>query len=360
MKAIYKYISAHYSKVLTFLFFILSANMTGSLKAQTIYVDAIKGKAGARGSIHDPLISLEEAVNQTNNFSGLEPVVIKLAPGVYTLTHELNIKTALLTQDTIAYTIEAMVMPDDRKWEQSKMPFIKSVSSNSMVVPFPHCIGFLVAKDNVNFKGLKFIGHYNSNVSAYYPIKRGDKTLAGLNVSQCYFIGEKDWAPIEGALWLTGKDIHIDHCVFQSSKTAIILGGTIGGFSLTHSIISGCYESALWYTGSGIFFTFKNNVFTNCQYVLVHPKDKQPDYTFSDSYFVGNVHYLGFYQATKDNQPPVPVPVENSRITEINIHKTGKIKLIPLKSGRIPVNYLSLSSASDGRETAAGIFKLRK
>jgi hypothetical protein len=356
METIQKNTVEGYRTILTLLF-ILFLSITARVEAQTLYVDAVHGKPGSKATLEDPLSSLEEAVNLTNNFSGLEPVRIKLAPGTYVLNHELNLKTAALVKDTIAYTIEAMILPDDSAWEQFKMPLILSMSSNSNMAPFIHCVGFLVAKDNVSFKGLKFTGNYNSGVTAYYPVKRANRMLTGLQVSQCYFIGEKNTAAIEGALWLTGAGIRIDHCIFHFSKTAVILGGAIDGFSLTDSIISESYESALWYAASGSPFTFRNNVVINCKFVMVHPENRQPNYIFSDSYFSGNDNYLGSYILLKDKQVPVPSAVENKHVREINIHKTEKIKLVQRDTYGFPHDYLNLSPASEGVNTSAGIFK---
>ncbi|MET4138298.1 hypothetical protein [Pedobacter sp. UYP1] len=355
MKAIKSNTTFGYTKAIKLMFLFLIINITTSLKAQTLYIDVLKGKAGAEGTIDHPLASLEEAINKTNNFSGLEPVCLKVAPGAYLLTHELSIRTARQTMDTVAYTIEAMIMPDQYNWEQFKMPLILSLSSNSQVETARYAIGFLVQKHNVNFKGLKFIGNSNSNVTAYYPIKRADTKLSDLNISQCYFIGKKENTPIEGALWLSGSGIHIDHCIFSGNKTAIILSGTVNNFSLTHSIITGSYESAIWSTGFGTPFTFKNNVITNCKYVMVHPENKQPGYIFSNSCFILNDNYLGAYAPAKNKQVPIAVPVNNNNIKEINIRKTGKIKLAETNADGIPHDYLNLSKDSDGRNTSAGI-----
>lgn len=344
------------SSVIKLIFFLLVINITSSLKAQTLYIDVLKGKTGAEGTIDHPLSSLEEAINKTNNFSGLEPVCLKVAPGAYLLTHELSIKTAKSTMDTVAYTIEAMIMPDNNNWEQFKMPLILSISSNSQVETARYATGFLVEKHNVNFKGLKFTGNSNSNATAYYSIKRADKTLNDLNISQCYFIGKKENTPIEGALWLSGSGIHIDHCIFSGNKTAVILSGTVNNFSLTHSIITGSYESAIWSAGHGAPFKFKDNVITNCKYVMVHPENKQPGYIFSNSYFIGNDNYLGAYAPAKNNQVPIPVPVENRNIKEIKVRKNGNIQLAETNADGIPHDYLNLSKESDGKSTLAGIF----
>lgn len=339
-----------------FFFFILFFHAVASLTAQTLYIDALKGKAGESGTIDHPLASLEEAIMRTHSFTGQEPVCLKLAAGTYILTHQMSIKTADPAHDVQPYTIEAMELPDQNNWEQYKMPLIVSMSGNSVIKPFICSIGFTIEKQNVSFKGLKFMGNSNTDVTAYYAIKRDDRKLTGLTISQCYFIGEKDGRPIEGALWLTGEGIHIDHCIFSNAKTAIILAGTINDFSLKNSIITGSYESAIWLAGSGTPFIFSNNIIINSKYVMVHPENKVLDYTFMDSNFFNNEHYIGVYGVPKDNTVPIPVPVDDPGIQENNINKSDKIELIEMNKSRVPRRYLNLSARSAGKNTEAGIF----
>lgn len=333
------------------LFFLAAEN----LSAQTLYIDAVKGKAGEIGTIDHPLASLEEAILRTNSFTGQEAVYLKLAPGTYFLAHQMNIKTAD-PNDIKPYTIEAMELPDQSNWEQNKMPIIIAVSGNSVLKPFICSIGFSIEKHNVNFKGLKIMGNSNTDVTAYYAIKRDNRKLTGLNISQCYFIGEKEGRPIEGALWLTGEGIHIDHSIFSNSKTAIILAGTVNDFSLKNSIITGSYESAIWFAGAGTPFVFSNNVIINSKYVMVHPENKVLDYKFMNSNFFNNEHYIGAYGTPKDNQVPVPFPTDDHKIQEKNINKTAKIELVEMKDNRVPRMYLNLSPKSAGKNTKAGIF----
>lgn len=308
-------------KLFMFLLLLQLGSICGHLNAQTIYVDALNGKAGSAGTINHPLASLEEAINKTNSFTGLEAVHVKLAPGTYLLSHQMHIRTTLSENDTIAYTVEAMVMPDNKDWNESKMPVISSISSNSMVTPLLCAIGFDVEKHNVSCKGLKFIGNSNSNTAAYYPIRRSDPKLIGLNISQCNFIGKKEGSPIEGSLWLTGKGIWIDHCLFSHSKTAIVLFGTVNDFSLTNTLITTSYETAIWCAGYGTPFIFNNNVIINCHYVMVHPEKMQREFTFTNSNFAGNENYIGAYGPAKDKQVPVPFPTDGKNIREINVSK---------------------------------------
>ena len=98
---------------LTFLFVL--ALLLGSiyLPAQTIYVDVAKGRYEAKGTITDPFSGLEQAVALASGFSGTEPVTLKVAPGLYVISHILEIRTANKFNDTINFTVEATVMPDD-------------------------------------------------------------------------------------------------------------------------------------------------------------------------------------------------------------------------------------------------------
>jgi len=322
---------------------------------QTIYVDALKGKNNAKGTVNDPILSIEEAVLKTNSFKGDEPVTLKLSPGLYTVTHKLTLKTAGSAAGKEPYTIEAVTLPDDKAWQPTSMPVILSISGNNADYEFAHCEGLFVSQNNVNIMGLKFVGNPNTSVHYYYPIRRQDKTLSGLNVTQCLFIGEANSSAIQSAFWAAGQGIHVDHCIFHNSKIAFVLSGNINGFSLTHSIIDGAYNTAIWYgfDGTQPKFTFKNNIITNCYYVMVYPVEKgQPAYTFSDSYITNNKNYLGNYPKAQDRFFAEP----NKHIKEINIKKTGRIELVDVKDDGITKDNLNPTKNSAGKTTGAGIF----
>ena len=74
---------------------IVFAFQSSATMGQTLYVDAQKGKNNAKGTITDPILTLDEAVLKTNSFKGNEPVTLKLNPGLYTVTHKLTLKTAV-------------------------------------------------------------------------------------------------------------------------------------------------------------------------------------------------------------------------------------------------------------------------
>ena len=334
-----------------FLSIVLFFLLTNSVKAQTIYVDAVKGRSDARGNITDPFSSLESAVALAGSFSGKEPIVIKVAPGLYTVQHIMELRTMHLLEDTLKYTIEATVMPDDPDWTPAKTPVIQSMSANNSVTQFTHCAAFLVARNNVAFRGLKFVGNANPSVQYYYPITRENENLKGLEVSQCYFVGEKNSSPIQGAIWAHGAGTHVDHCVFFGCKNALLMFRLIKGLSVTNSIIYGSYEAAVWFGPFDAPFVFKNNIVAHCFYFWLRPENTEPAYAFNNSMIVDNEHYLGFYtnkgmvEATKNAH------------TETDIRKTGKLILQEVNAEGVPKDYLNLAPGSDGKDLHAGIFK---
>lgn len=331
---------------------LLFLSVAGPIHAQTLFVDANKGKDNNRGTKDNPIKTLDRAVKIANSYDGQQPVKIVLFPGLYTLTHYLEIKTAQLSNDNVPYHIEALHMPDETGWTPAKMPIIQSIADNNMSDQFSHAVGLLILKNNVLIKGIKFLGDAHPNVEYYYAIRRQNKTLKGLTVSQCYFIGEKNSAPIQSAFWVNGPDIKVDHTIFYNCRNAFVLGGDINGFSLTYSIISGSYEAALWYRAKGLPFTFSHNIITNCNFLMVHERNNQPAYTFKDSYIVGNNHYIGDYPPAQDHYDPVKI----TRIKEVNVHKSGVIELQqPMLEG-LPHDDLNLSSESAGKESLAGLF----
>lgn len=335
-------------------FFLALTLIATSAKSQTLFVDAVKGNDNAKGTVTDPLRSLERAVLITNAFTGNQPVTIKLAPGLYLLTRQAIIPSSKKQTDSIKYTIEAMVMPDDKVWSPAKMPVIQSVSANNKDYGhFNHCVGFQIERNNVSLKGLKILGDASPDVEYYYPIERHNPELKDLEISQCYFIGEKNSSPIQGCVFAQGSGIHIDHCVFYGCKNAILVFVKIKDFSLTHSIIYGAYEGAVWfgYGDSADFpLTFRDNIISNSNYFFVGYEGVHTNYVFANSLIVNNAHYMGF-NGNSIRPDTLNKPTEN------DIRKFGTVILNEITANGVPNNYLNLSASSAGNDIPAGIFK---
>ena len=339
----------------TFFFAVLLFFAAGRLSAQVVYVDAAKGREEAKGTATDPLSSLEKAVALAGSFTGNEPVTIKIHPGLYVLRQQAVIRTARPLNDSVPYTLEAAVMPDDPAWQPGKMPVIQSVSPNNSEVQFPHAVGFLVARPHVSFRGLKFLGNAHPEVAYYYPITRENESYRGLTVSQCLFVGEKNSAPIQAAIWAHGAGTRVDHSVFYGCKNAFVLIKAIKDFSLTHSIIHGAYEAAVWYgPDNDPQFTFRNNIVTGCNFFWLRPENTTPAYTFSNSLIANNQHYMGLYT----RQGPVEAPKNAHK--EVGIKKTGNVQLREVDFKGVPKDYLHPVPGSDGSGLKAGLFKEAK
>jgi hypothetical protein len=197
------------------------------------------------------------------------------------------------------------------------------------------------------------LGNANPTVKYYYPITRENPDANGLEISQCYFIGEKNSAAIQGAIYAHGSGIHVDHSIFFDCKNALLLFLSIKNLSVTNCIINGSYESAVWFGPFLEPFVFKNNVITHCNYFWLRQKSTQPAYTFANSIITGNDHYLGFFGN-------VPEPATGDSVNEIHLQKTGKLLFSEVKTEGLPVDYLNLIAGSDGLELDAGIFKKPK
>ena len=91
-----------------------------SLLEQTLYVDAVRGKEGAKGTMSEPQSNLEKAVIIANSYIGNEPVNIWLAPAFYVIAHELAIKTSNSKINAPEFTVEATIMPDDKDGQPEK------------------------------------------------------------------------------------------------------------------------------------------------------------------------------------------------------------------------------------------------
>jgi hypothetical protein len=341
--------------VTTLLLICLTFSST-KVQAQTIYVDAVNGKKEASGTANDPLKSLEKAVERSHELTGDRQVHIRLAPGLYTISSKLIIKTGTSKNDLIPYFIEAAVMPDDPAWTPAQMPVIQSVAGVNDTTGFRHTIGLAIEKSNVSLLGLKFLGNPNRDVPDFYPIRRADKSLSGLTVSQCYFIGDSTLAAVQSAFWVSGPGVHVDHCIFNSCKIAFVLGATVNDFSLSYSIINGAYNTAIWYGFAGNLpaFNFSNNIVANCNYFMVYPVENgQPNFTLRNSFLVSNKSYLGNYPKAQDKF----VAEENRNVREINVIKHSVINFSNVQETGIIHDFLTLTPQSAAKSTLAGLSK---
>jgi hypothetical protein len=336
---------------------LLIAFTSSFLYAQTLYVDQAKGKSNAAGSYDNPLGSINDAIKLLNSSHDNEAVIIKLAPGLYTLTDALEIKQKN-ENDTSSYAIEAITLPDDKDWSPSKMPVIQVVADSNREGRLRHAsIAFEIERNNVLLKGLKFIGNPNPSSEYYYAIERRNKDLKNLTIQQCYFVGDKNASPMQGGVFAQGKSIHINHCIFYNCKNAVLCFLNVKDFSITHTIINGAYEAAVWFgyaDDADIPFIFHDNIVVNGNYFWVGDKGVHKNYTFSNSIIANNHHYIGINGDTIEGEDSLSKP------TEKNIYKSAKVMLSEITANEYPKDYLNVLSVQQGIDIKAGIFINRK
>ncbi|SDC66897.1 right-handed parallel beta-helix repeat-containing protein [Niabella drilacis] len=329
--------------------FLLHAYTSG---AQVFVVDPVKGSDKASGNPAEPFRSLKRAAAAAAEYDGGDTVRIRLLPGLYLLDDKIVItrKQGILHSGSV-YMIEAVVLPDDPLWTPAKMPVILSVSTNNSAVQFPHASGFIAATDHVVIRGLKFLGNTNPETKYYYPIAREDTIYHGLDIAQCYFIGERNSTPIQGAVWAHGAGVHVDHCIFYGCKNALLLFKAIRDFSVIHSIIIGAYEAAVWFGPFTSAFTFRDNIVFDCNFFWLRPEGTNPGYVFNNSVIANNKHYAGMYMNSGGL-----AAVDKNNFKENNIRKKAKVVLNEVGLDGQQKGYLHLSPTSDGYEIPAGIF----
>lgn len=335
--------------------FIIATFASSLLQAQTLYVNPLKGKNNATGSYDNPLSSIVAAVKLASSYRNKD-IVIKLAPGLYVLTDALKIKSTNNNNKSL-YTIEAMVLPDDASWSPAKMPVIQVIADSNRAGKLQHAsIAFEIERNNVLIKGLKFIGNPNPFTEYYYAIERRNKDLKNLSIQQCYFIADKNAAPMQGAVFAQGESIHIDHCIFYNCKNAVLSFLNVKDFSLTHSIISGAYEAAVWFgygADADIPFIFNYNIVINGNYFWVGDKGVHKNYAFTNSIISNNQHYMGINGDTIEGEDTI------NQVAEKNTYKSAKVVLSEITANEYPKDYLNVSSMPQGIDINAGIFMNR-
>jgi len=318
--------------------------------AQEIYVDINNGNDNNTGILNEPLKTLEKAVKVANELTGTGTISIKLLPGLYILNDKVLINPVRVFGVSDRFIIEAMFMPDDSNWTPEKMPIIQSISGNNSITQMPHAVGLMVSSENVTLRGLKFIGNPNPSVTRYYPITRENSTLKSLEVSQCYFIAEKNSTPIQGGIWAHGQETNVSHCIFYNCRNGVLLLGGVKNCSITNSIIFGAYQSAIWVGQEDPNFVFNNNIISQCDFFWVKLGFNNAKYKFSNCVITGNNHYTGVNRERKLSET-------TETYEEKDIIKSGKLILVEKNEESLPFNYLHPTPETLGSSLNVGIFK---
>jgi len=328
-----------------FFFLILISNLVFS---QEIYVDPLLGNDLNVGNKTAPYQSLKRAISTANSLTGSGVIRIKLLPGLYTLSDKVSINPVRIMTDTTRYYIEAAYLPNTESWTPDQMPVIQSTSSNNSKTQFNHATGILIATNHVTIRGLKFLGNANPKVQYYYPITKEDSSLEDLHISQCYFIGAKESAPIQGGVWAHGPKNAIANCIFYECRNAVLFFNNVKDFTIKNSIVYGAYESAFWFGPDDVKFTFTDNIIMHNSNFLVGPKNLVYSSSFSNSIISQNKAFVGYWSRTHKKV----IAIKKPNIKLRNIEKMKGFKIIENNTVRLDKQHLHLPNAV----VKAGIF----
>jgi hypothetical protein len=219
-------------------------------------------------------------------------------------------------------------------------------------------VGLLVEESHVTIRGIKFHGYPRAN-SRYFPIARFNKAKIDLRVEQCMFVADPNAAHIQVGVIAHGNQVQVDHCVFYNARNAVVFwqdagDGIKSGNALTHSIIDGAGQCAVWTAWPDRGFTFKSNIVTRSKHVWIKNAANTADYLMEDSIIVGNELETGV--AYGDSVRPEAFGLRKIRVVE-----SGEVtlQLVDNLDQPLPHNYLHVLPGSIGHEMNVGLFRER-
>jgi len=321
-----------------------------------IYVDGRIGRDSNFGTKESPVRSIARAAELLRS-PGAAACIMRLNPGIHVVAKPV----ALVTDRDLAgqrLVVEASTLPDDPAWTPEAMPIVIN-SSGFGEIPGEapsFVVSFLVEASHVTLRGLKFHGYPRAN-SRYFPVARFDKTRTDLVVEQCLFVADPNAAHIQVGVIAHGDGIKVDHCVFYQARNAVVFwengaNAIKTGNALTHSIIVGAGQSAVWTAWPDRNFAFHHNVVARCKHVWIRNADNSSTYAAEDCIMVDNQHRTGI--ACTDGVHPEPFD-----LAEHNVTTTGEIalRLVDDLDHPLPRDYLHPLPGSLGRSLEAGLFR---
>jgi hypothetical protein len=165
-------------------------------------------------------------------------------------------------------------------------------------------------------------------------------------------VGDRNAGRIQGAVFAQGPGIHIDHCIFYDCKNAILSFVGVTDFALTHSIVYGAYEGAIWF-GNATDVVFRNNILANNRCAWIRMPDATVAFPFEQAVITGNDGFIGI------NRDGVIVPDSTANPVLRDVQRSGKVTLQRVTTDTIPRNYLHPVPGTLGSALGAGLFGTR-
>ena len=166
------------------------------------------------------------------------------------------------------------------------------------------------------------------------------------------FVGAKESAPIQGAIWAHGPTSKIKHNVFYQCRNAILLFQNVEGFEISNNIISESYESAFWFGPTDPTFTFQNNIVLDNNAFIVGNKNLKYTSTFDNNAIENNSILIGYW--SRENQGIIEI--KKPEVTFKNKIKMSNLSLNTNQNVTLEKNHLHVNSEQNTSISYAGIF----
>ncbi len=274
------------------------------LKAQVIYVDALKGDDSFAGTQSVPIKTLKKAAELINNNKGYSFAQVVLAEGVYFMDSAVIFKPSTKYSVHNRLTIRAEILPDDPDWTPSKMPvLLPALFDQKKDKEGTWSNGLQIEVSHVTIQGVKIMGSpiyehiEKGKIIRSYPIVWDGEGLKDLLIKQCLFLGEEQILPLHLGIYAAGDNVVVDHCVFYNCKVGVLFVNyhekeTVGN-ALTNNLFIGSYGAAVWIMNTSEDFVFKGNSIVNSNYALILEEGTPKQYTIEESLFSGIQEMVG-------------------------------------------------------------------
>ena len=326
--------------------------------ASEVYVDARNGCDCKAGTTEAPVKTISKAYSLLRGKEGSQDAggTIYLYPGTYLADKPIFLTPPSEASDA-TLTIEAVKLPGEKDWKPEDMPVLLTGSwQGDLGIPGGEVFTsiFVVQRNNVAIRGLKFLGYHQPN-SRYIPIIRIQSELNNLKVEQCMFVANID-VPIQVGILADGSGIQVDHCVFYNARNSVVFwrkgaASAKTGNRLAYCIVYGAYQSGVWTALEDEGFEFRNNVITKCRFAWIRNGDNHSDYKAENCVILDNEYEQGV-AFTEDVVP------EDFGLECINVKKEGTLEFgtVDEVDDPVPHDYLHLVPGSFGSELGAGLF----
>lgn len=324
--------------------------------AETLHVDAVRGRDANPGSAERPLQTLSRAAELVNAKRTREATTVKLQPGVYALSAPIVFENPRAYSPEQRLTLEALVLPDDSGWQPGVMPTILSIEdprSSARPGQPTQTYGLKIKMSHVTVRGLKFFGNPLFN-NWHCPLECLQTNLTDVRVTQCLFAGNPDTLDIYCGVITDGHEFVVDHCVFTGCHACAVFWdgdrGMVGRRNaMRHCIVEGARISGVWTCETDEDFAFHHNIVTGSEYFWLRKRGAPRIYRVRNCVVSGNQHYSGYGVASGATGPTGP----EIRFVEERVEKD---QVVTLQTSRGSKHYLHPLPRTPGSQLGAGLF----